>query len=81
MFTIKRDRTGQILNAKFDHEISELESFKTLGEAVVGLASRRIALEESMPFNPTFLDHEDDFVMCVDNPQFNVVCRFFIEED
>lgn len=81
MYNIKRERTGRILKANFDHEVSTLESFKTKSEAVAGIKSRRRALEDDMPFEPTFQDGEDEFTMIVEAQDYNAVCRFYIEED
>ena len=81
MYAIKRERTGRILNATFDHEISVLESFKTKQEAEANIKVRRKALQDDMPFNPTFADGENEFTMRVTDPDYNTVSRFYIEDE
>lgn len=81
MFTVKRERTGRILKATFDHEISSLESFNKREEAETNIRSRRRALQDDMPFNPTFEDGNNEFTMKVESLDYNVQSRFFIEEE
>lgn len=80
MFAIKRERTGRILEANFDHEETILDRFHSREAAETNLRSRFHALREEMPFNPTFKGNETDFVMYVSDRDYNTVTHFFIEE-
>ncbi|MGM9736932.1 MAG: hypothetical protein ACI3ZT_00800 [Candidatus Cryptobacteroides sp.] len=81
MYSVKRERTGRILKATFDHEISTLESFNRREDAEANIRSRRRALQDDMPFNPTFTDGSHEFTMKVTSADYNVESRFFIEEE
>ena len=81
MFTVKRERTGRILETNFDHEVTVLDRFGTRTEAEVNLRARFHALRDDMPFNPSFQGNETGFVMTISDPDYCTVTRFYIEEE
>ena len=82
MYSIKQERTGRILKATFDHEISTLESYKTKKQAEEMFIKYRKALEEKLKLPHTFEDKGDtEFVLIHDEPDYNTTERFYIEEE
>ena len=80
MFTVKRERTGRILNEQFDHEVTILEGFATRREAATNLQNRYEALKDDMPFHPSFKWEAGCFTMTITDKDYDTVTRFYIEE-
>ena len=80
MFTVKRERTGRILNANFDHDTTVLSTFKTRAEAEAEVRSRRKAQGEYYGDNAVFNGPDEDFTVTISKPDYNVTEHFYVEE-
>lgn len=80
MYAIKRERTGMILTTNFDHEVNTMSTFKTKKEANVELISRRKAQADHYGSTATFTSGKDEFTVKVDDINYHVTERFYIEK-
>lgn len=83
MYNIKRERTGRILNANFDHETETLSGFNTRAEAEAEaeIRNRFKGLKEQFPGPAAFAGTETDFTMTVDDDNYKATEHFYIVEE
>lgn len=80
MYTIKRERTGRILTTNYDHEVSTLSTLKTREEADKEIASRQRAQSDHYGPRAVFEPAKDGFIVTVDDKDYHVTERFYIEK-
>lgn len=81
MYAIKRERTGRILKATFDHEITVLSTHKRLETADSEIRSRFKAQRENYGARAIFDGAETDFRVTIKEPDYDVSEHFFIDKE
>ncbi|MBR1698509.1 MAG: hypothetical protein IJ714_01830 [Bacteroidales bacterium] len=80
MFAVKRERTGRILKATFDHETTVLSTHKKQEEAEAEIRSRFKAQHENYGERASFTGNETDFNVTIKEPDYDVTEHFFIDQ-
>ena len=70
-----------ILTTRYDHEVAKMSEFKTKKEASKELASRQKAQADHYGSTAKFSSGKDEFTVQIDDINYHVTERFYIEKE